>query len=401
MLIEATMTHWLLPPHQASTVLIGHFIAGVLFVSTAAQAQDAQVRAAFERGAQAMRSGQTAAAEAAFRDAVRLAPGMAEAYVDLGLVLGREGKMDEAIATLNKALTLDPAAPSVHLYLGIFLYNSNQPDRAREQLQAELTQHPDNAEALTWLGTIDLALGHPERAIVSLDQANKLTPDDLNVLELRGQAHNLVAKDSYARMATLAPGNWHVHRVQAQLYADEGKHTDAIAELQAAIKLQPNNPDLYEGLGDEYRSLSQLDAAEAAYRKGLELGPANPVALYNLGSTKVENGDNAGGVALLRKMIEVYPNSVVAEYYLGRGLAAMGQDEQAVAWLGKSAQGANREIAKRSFYELARSYRKLHRADDAQQALASYDRLRALDEKQASQRVQDWRKLGESGPITP
>ncbi len=393
-MLIAAMTKRICCTYRARLVLCGLLLASRIGPRIA-EAQDAQVRAAFERGAQAMRSGQTAAAEMAFRDAVRLAPGMAEAYVDLGLVLGREGKMGEAIATLHQALALDAAAPSVHLYLGIFLYNNNQPGPAREQLQAELAQHPDSVEALTWLGTIDLALSHPERAIVSLDHASQLMPDDLNVLELRGQAHSLVAKGSYARMATLAPGNWHVHRVQAQLYADEGKHTEAIAELQAAIKLQPNNPDLYESLGDEYRSLSQLDAAGTAYRKGLELGPANPVALYNLGSTEVENGDNAGGVALLRKMIEVYPNSAVAEYYLGRGLAAIGEDQEAIAWLGKSAQGADREIAKRSFYELARAYRKLHRSADEQRALASYDRMRA-DEKQASKQGEDWRKLAES-----
>lgn len=366
----------------------------MLVATLPGRAQSPEVQAAFERGARAMQSGQAAAAEQAFREAVRLAPQMAEAHLDLGLVLGREGKVEEAIGSLRQAIALDPSAASAHMFLGVFLYQNDQAAEARKELQTEVAAHPDNAEALTWLGTVDLGLGEPDQAVAAFDRAYQLTPDDLNVLELRGRAHSMVARDSYSRMAKLAPGSWHVHRVQAELYADEGRHADAVTEYQAAIKLEPGNPDLYEGLGDEYRSMSQLDAAQAAYRKGLELGPANPVGMYNLGSAEVESGDSASGVPLLESMIKVYPGSPVAEYYLGRGLSSLGRNDEAVPWLQKSAAASgNLEIAKRSYYELTRVYHKLHQADAEQTALAAYNRLRVDEEKRGSQQVQDWKKL--------
>ncbi len=370
------------------------FLLAACWISTPLPAQDPQARAEIARGAEAMRQGQTAGAEAAFREAVRLAPNAAEGYIDLGLVLGREGKMEEAIRSLQRALTLRPSTPAVHMYLGIFMYNNNQPELAREQLEMELANQPNDAEALMWLGMVDLGLGRPDQAVLSLDKANQITPNDLNILELRGKAHSQIARDSYARMATLQPGNWHVHHVQAQLYADEGKHADAITELQAAIKLQPNNPDLYEELGDEHRSINQMEPAETAYKRGLELGPANPIAMYNLGSIKIENGDSSAGVSLLLKMTATYLGSPVAEYYLGRGLVSMNKDEDAVVWLQKAAVSSNQEIAKRAYYELGRVYRKLHRMDEAQQAIASYNSLRLGSGKPAADTVPDWRKLG-------
>jgi tetratricopeptide (TPR) repeat protein len=364
--------------------------------------QDTGVEDAFRRGATAMHDGRTGEAEAAFRDAVRLGPTLAMAHLDLGLVLGREGKFEEAIASLSEALRLDPGIEGGHLFRGIFLHQSNRQDEARTELQKEIDGHPSNAEALTWLGMVELSAGHPEKAVGPFDRAAELQPNDLNLLEFRGRAHNLVARDSYARMARLDPTSWHVHRVQAEIFADEGKHTEAIAEYEAAIKLQDRNPDLYEGVGDEYRKLNQLDAAKRAYSKELDLSPQNAVAMYDLGSTDIELGDNAAGVPLLQAMIKVYPGSPVAEYYLGRGLAADGKDSEAVTWLEKSAHGdPEGEVGERSYYELSRVYRRLQRPAEAQKAVAEYNTRRQAKEQSAAKQVEDWQKLAGPAPNVP
>lgn len=376
-------------------------LACVLAVAVGGRGQDSAVKDAFREGANAMHNGNPGKAESAFRRAVKLAPSMAEAHLDLGLVLGREGKTSEAIASLRQALVLDNSLPSAHMFLGIFLYQDNHADEAERELQEELTHNPDSVESLTWLGTVDLSENNPDRAVVPLDRASLLAPDDLNILELRARAHGQVAKNTYARMAKLDPNSWHVHHVQAQLDADEGKHAEAITEEQAAIGLQPSNPDLYEELGDQYRATSQLEAAETAYRKGLALGPANPVAMYNLGSAEVERGESAQGVPLLQRALTSYPGSPVAEYYLGRGLADLGKDDDALVWLKKAADaGGPRDLTQRSWYELTRVYRKLHRPSDAQAALAHYNQLRVLKDKQGAQQVEDWKKLGQADPPT-
>ena len=86
---------------------------------------------AFARGAAAMHNGESAAAEQAFRDAIRLAPNLAEAHLDLGLVLGREGKLDEAVAQVKRAVALAPSQPGAQMFLGIFLFQGNHVQEAR------------------------------------------------------------------------------------------------------------------------------------------------------------------------------------------------------------------------------------------------------------------------------
>ncbi len=352
------------------------------------------VEEAFQRGALAMHNGRSADAETAFRQAVKLAPQMAEAHLDLGLVLGQEGKLPEATASIQRALELDPKLSSAHMFLGIFLSQQNRPQEAIAALKQELTLQPKNVEALTWLGTVEMGAGDTVGAAAAFDRAVELAPNDLDILEYRGRAHSLVSRDSYAKMAQIDPNSWHVHRVRGELFAEEDRHPEAIAEFQAAIKLQDRNPDLYEALGDECRKANRLAEARDAYARELDLTPQNLIAMYNLGSTDVELGDGAAGVPLLQKMAGSYQHSAVAEYYTGRGLAAEGKDAEASAWLEKSAaEDPTGEVGKRSFYELARVYRKLQRSAEAQKALAEYNRLRETQERQNAAKIEDWRKF--------
>ena len=366
---------------------------GVLLCAAGMHAQSDAVRGAMQRGVEAMRANQLAQAEGAFRQAVELAPAMADARFDLGLILAREGKLDDAIAELRRALTLDPRLPAAHQFLGIFLFNAHRSEEARKELLTELENDPDSLDTLTFLANIDLTAGRTAEAAAWLDRAYALAPKDLNILELRGRAHTQLGRESYARMAELEPDSWHVHRVQAQLYAGDGKHAAAITEYQAALKLEARNPDLFEGLGDEYRANSQLDLALAAYSQELKLAPANPLALYNVGSVQVELGNSAAGVPMLLKVVDLLPGSARAEYYLGRGLATLGRDPEAADWLQKATtDDPDGEIAKRSFFELARTDRKLHRVADAERATAGYNRIRQAQDRANSQQVERFKK---------
>lgn len=359
-----------------------------------ARAQSTEVQQAFMRGATALRAGQNTDAEREFRRAVTLDPGLPEAHLDLGLVLGREGKISEATQSLRKALSLDPRLASANMFLGIFLYQSGQSEEAIAALQQERSLNPKSEETLSWLGIVELAAGHPELAVGPLDEAAALAPDDLNVLEYRGRAHSQVAQASYARMAQLSPNAWQVHKVRAELYSSDHKDRDAVQEYEAALVSESRNPDLYEGLGDAYRRLNDLDSAQKAYARELELTPRNPVAMYNLGSTDIERGDHAAGIPLLQAMLAVYRTSPTAEYYLGRGLAESGRDTEAAEQLEKSSkEDGDGEVSKRSLYELSRIYRKLHRTEDAQRALSAYNRLREKEEQSKADKVADWRKI--------
>jgi len=368
--------------------------AGSLILPGIALCQSApdQLQSLFREGAEQMHAGDAAAAEVAFRKATELDPSFAPAHLDLGLAQLKEGKLVEAIASIEKSLKLDPASPGAHLFLGIAEYQSNDSEAALRNLHLALKEDPNNVQALTWIAIVELNTGHPELASEPLDRASELAPKDENVLDYRVQAHMAVAKQSYTALYKLDPASWRLHRLNAVIDAQADDHKGAIAEYQLAIKLAPNDPELYEGLGWEYRKLGQADEAAKAFTEQLKLSPGNPIAMYNLGSAQVDSGHEREALPLLQQVVKIYNHPTGADYYLGRALAAEGQDQEAVLAF-QRATTLNGEMQRRAWYQLSQVYRHLGKAEEARAAAVKFEQLKKAADEASAREVEDWRKL--------
>jgi tetratricopeptide (TPR) repeat protein len=366
-------------------------IAGVLqTASLVAQSQD--VESLLRQGSEAMRAGQPAQAEAAFLRATEAAPDSAPAWLDLGLAQLKAGKLPEATASMQRALRIDPSAHGAHLFLGIAEYQTNHISEALADLGQAVQEDPDNPLAQMWLGIVELYTGHPEKATGPLDRAAELAPTDLNILDYRVQAHMAVARQSYTRIYQLDAGSWRLHRLNAQIDAEAQQHTQAIDEYQQAIRIEPKQADLYEGLGWEYRQTGQVDLAEKAFQQQLALTPGNPIAMYNLASAEVDGGQNAAAIPLLEKVVKLYGMPTVADYYLGRAYTAAGKNDLAVTELQK-ATTLSGETERRAWYGLAQIYRQMGKTAEARAAVQKFQQLHDLAVQARAKDVEDWRKL--------
>lgn len=341
-----------------------------------------QMDDALRNGTDALQTGKFAEAERWLQTAVHAAPDNPIAQMDLGVTELRLGRPDDASAALNRAISLDSQMQGANLFLGIAYVQMNRLGDAATALQREIDLNPKNAEAQMWLGIVELKAGRPELATGPLDRAAEISPNDLNILEYRGEAHSDVAHDSYARMARIDPNSWHVHKVQGQLYAMQNKHTEAIAEFLEAIRGSPNNSDLYEELGNEYRKSGAMDKAQQAFQKEMELSPNNLVAMYSVASLEIDRNQAETGVPLLQKAILNYANAPAAYFYLGLGQSELGRPQDAVAAFEKAlTMHPDNELAARIQYERASVYRKLGKTEQAHQAIGEFLRLKALKDK--------------------
>ena len=341
-----------------------------------------QTEEALRNGTEAIRAGKFDDAEKWFQAAVKASPDNPAAHMELGVAELRLGKPEDASKALGEAIALDAQLQGANLFLGIAYTQMHRVDEATAAFRREIELNPENAQAQMWLGVVELQAGHPEMATEPLDRAAALAPDDLNILEYRGKAHSDVAFASYARMATIDPNSWHVHKVQGQMYSQQNQHKEAIAEFLEAIRIVPNNSDLYEELGNEYRKSSALDLAQQAYSKELELSPNNPIAMYNLAKIDIETNQANEGLELLRKVVANYANVPATYFYLGLGEFDTGKPAEAVVALEKArAMHPEADLAPRIEYELSRVYRKLGRIEESNRAIHEYTRLKALNSK--------------------
>jgi tetratricopeptide (TPR) repeat protein len=346
--------------------------------SLAAAQGGADVNERFRQATAAMREGHLEQAGDGFASIVKEVPSFAEAHLNLGLVLQEQGKLDEAVASLHKAISLKPRLRGANLFLGIALFRRNQLDEAVVEIRKETTLYPADPSAWMWLGVVRLAQDKPEEAAEALDKAAKLAPDDMDILYHRGHAHLLVSKNSYGRMFKIDSHSWRVHQVIAQANAESDRHMDAIAEYQAAIKLAPTQPGLHEEIGTEYRTLGKMQEADEAFRRELEIDPSNARAKYKLGVLAVEREDGAKGKELIAEALRDKPGMIHADYNLGRAEMLLGNNAEAARLLKRAtvAAGSDPEVIEQSWYQLGIVYRRLHQMEDAQNAMAIFQKLK-------------------------
>ena len=332
----------------------------------------------FRQASVAMRNGSLDEAGEGFAAVTKAAPAFAEAHLNLGLVREEQGRHEDAIASFQRALALKPQLRGANLFLGVAYFHLNQLSPAVAAIQKETAAYPKDATAWMWLGVVRLVQEKPEDAAKALDTAANLAPDNADILYHRGRAHLLVSNSSYSRMFKADPHSWRVHQVIAQANAEADRHLDAIAEYQAAIKLAPRQPGLHEELGSEYRNLGKNQEAEEAYVRELEIDPRNALARYKLGVLTVERGDGAKGKELIEVALREKPGMLHADYNLGRAEMALGNDSAAAQHLERAtvAAGSDSEIVEQSWYQLGIVYRRLRRMKEAQNAMATFQKLK-------------------------
>jgi tetratricopeptide (TPR) repeat protein len=357
----------------------------------------------FQQAAEAMRAGNLDRAGDGFASIVKDAPQFAEAYLNLGLVREEQGRHADAITSFKKALELKPRLRGANLFLGVAQFRSNQMDSAIVALRKETAAYPKDANAWMWLGVVELEKGNGQGAADALDRAAKLSPDNVDILYHRGRAHLFVSNESYSSMFKADPKSWRVRQLLAEASASAERHMDAIAEYEAAIKLAPNEPRLHEDLGTQYRLAGKTQEAEQAYLKELEIDPQNITAQYKLGVLAIEKGDAARGKSLIETALRVRPDLQHSDYNLGRAEMLLGNDAAAAQHFERatSAAGSDPDVVEQSWYQLGIVYRRLHRIDEAQKAMAAFQKLKDEDADNSAKALKRYQAQQNSNSTQP
>ena len=141
---------------------------------------------------------------------LKLAPDLAEAHHALGLGLHLSLRLDEAAAEYKRALELDPNHAGAHQNAGRTLFARNRFSEAVVHYEYVQRLQPTSAVAHYDLGLALASTGNIDRAAHHFAEA----------LRLRPNAHSYV---NYARFL-----------------ANAGRTADALAALEAALRLQPD-----------------------------------------------------------------------------------------------------------------------------------------------------------------
>ncbi|MBL8434050.1 MAG: tetratricopeptide repeat protein [Zoogloea sp.] len=367
----------------------------------------------FARANAAYVAGDPAGASAAIDGALALRPDWEQAVI-LRAQLQQEQSPGAGVGVLRDYLAVHPEAREPRLTLARLLVAGRQFGPAREQFEILLQRSPDDRDVVHAVALLAmqqgdwavaekqfkrlLELGHPEPDTLRMylgqiaDQAKR--PDDAiawykavgpggQYVLAQGRVAQLLAaggKMAEARQhlqaaARETPGERAQYALlESQLLRDGNRNQDAFDVLDAALRAEPENPELlyesalmaerigrievmegrlrklialkpdhahaYNALGYSLADRKQrLDEAEALVRKGLALTPEDPFIIDSLGWVLYRRGELAGALEQLQKAFGLRADPEIAAH-LGEVLWMLGRRDEAVrVW--KDAAKAN------------------------------------------------------------
>lgn len=189
------------------------------------------------------------AAETWFTQALALDPNLAQAYTGLATALIQQGRYEDARSHLNQAIALKPEGPRAYLLMGDTFMHQGNFTLAQTWYTHAAGLFPSSAEPDIHLALAAIAQGHAHEAFAALEAAGRKDP------------HNAQRQIALARAYRLAGG--------PQALAS------AIAALEQATALAPNNLWAWVWLGDSYRDAGRCAESQAAYARAAQLDPAN------------------------------------------------------------------------------------------------------------------------------
>uniref|UniRef100_A0A3B3W316 SKI3 subunit of superkiller complex n=1 Tax=Poecilia latipinna TaxID=48699 RepID=A0A3B3W316_9TELE len=217
------------------------------------------------RGLAHVAEGQLQLAEQSFLQATKQTPDSGEYFFFLGKLywdMGSETRRDRSKTHthLLKAAKLDPHLGCAFRYLGHY-YREVANDVARAQGCYRKAFQLNSGDAESGAALVDLSMGQGD-----MDSA-------------------LATLESVTEKATPGSAKWAWMR-RGLYYLKVGEHQQAIADLQAALRADPEDWVCWECLGEAYLNRRSFTAALKAFGKAHQLQPSSIYSVYQAAAIK-------------------------------------------------------------------------------------------------------------------
>lgn len=222
---------------------------------------------------------------AEFTEAIRLDPDSALAQYNHGRVLYALHRTDDASASLDAAVRLSPNFIDALLLLGVIEHSSV---RATKLFQRVVELQPDNSEARFYLGRNLLQEGKKDEAVRQWKKAVELNPDGVSALSslarLLSQEKSPEAGEYLSRLQAVEQKQQRTDRIKelnnfALRAAEQSNWTQAVAQLQEAIELCEQCVQigvLRKNIGLVYARAGKVEEARQELQRALKLLPEGP-----------------------------------------------------------------------------------------------------------------------------
>jgi tetratricopeptide (TPR) repeat protein len=332
-------------------------------------------------------------AAAAFNQALRLEPHLAEAHFDLGLIRQSQQQPAAAINEFRLALQYDPALLLAHCALGSSLGDLAE---AETEFRKALEVNPQLVCALDGIAQVLVKQRRYDAAIDYWRQALRIQPDapdlqiamatatyksakarqdnGLSAVDGAGVADAIriltdllknhpditaayftlgniyanerrdrEAADEYQEVTRRSPSDTVALAAQVKALIDSSAYTDALAPARDYVRRKPNDPSGHVMLGTVYQQMGDYARAEPELELGAARAPDDFLARYQLGLVLARMGKPNQALPQLQKAVALKPEDRAAQYQLVAVLRSLGRTQEATQLVGQLRKGQGEE----------------------------------------------------------
>lgn len=294
-----------------------------------------------------------------FREAVKLAPDYAPAWIRIGDAELKLNRPEDAATAYNRALALEPNNAYALLGLARLDMDAGRWEAARAKLETCISQShwvvgydllPTVYEKLGRTGDADRIRGRAKAAGTYQDMydpwlAELLTDcyDSYRVSLASGETLYRGDSEGAIRLArravALAPNDPLVH-YQLGDYLRDAKRTDeAIGELRRAAELRPDLGDAWQDWAGILRQEGDTDGATRVIETGLRHAASAPGLHLEYGRLLEQEGRLSEAVAQFEASIRLRPPEDASPYVeLGQACLKLGRTEDGIRWMAAGLQ---------------------------------------------------------------
>ena len=263
------------------------------------------------------------------------------------------GQNDQAIEKYRLAIEIDPTSIYAHSELARNLYLKGQTDEAYREFEQVVKIDPQNKTALSFINQLkynitDTAFRKNEILTAAQNEFRKNNLNKAVELAKSALALDTTFVPAYVLLATIYEKSSQFDSVMAYYqkavrfdpkdtrykYLDflltHNYWSPAIEELNALVKLEPNDTKILLNLGFAYLQTNQANLAEKQFLRAAEIDQKDLVSRYNLGLYYSKQNRLNDAIKLLREAIAIAPNNLQARNLLGECYAKKGLINDAI-----------------------------------------------------------------------
>jgi tetratricopeptide (TPR) repeat protein len=268
--------------------------------------------------------------ESAMRDAgqilaVNKSDGPAR-LIESAALLGQR-RFDESRVLLSQLLKEAPASPDVQYQLGVLNLAERRYKEAEDSFRRSYDLNPATLRGLIGVAETYRQQKEPEQALALLQAEAAKSPNRVDLRMAIAAAAVLMNKfdlaiseyQSALRMSAQTPkARADIDTRLGEVYRRKGDLTSAIASLQQARALLPDNPVILHTLALSLDGAGHKTEAAKAYEAALKADPNNPVSLNNLAFLMADTGgDLDQALTLAQRAKQLLPDTAEVSDTLG------------------------------------------------------------------------------------